>query len=254
MRQGRIAISYHGIIAQSLKKFIRTRPWKSFASCCLLLLHLNLHAAEVKTLSVGSPLHSPPFVYEGEGRGIELDIVTSILKKMGYTITWRHLPPKRIRHQVQQHEINIGLRTKPLADDHLYYSHPYIILQNVAVTADTNIRLSAISDLSRYNVVAFQNAKEFLGPEFAKSVSNCSVYLELPNQAKQIETLFRRRSQVIVLDKRIFSYFRDMFYPKSEVKIFEIFPPSPYSAVFYDKKLRDEFDRVLMTSTNIFGG
>jgi polar amino acid transport system substrate-binding protein len=201
----------------------------------------------VKTLTIGSPLDSPPFVFEGEGRGIEMDLVSSVVKKMGYGLVWRHLPPKRIRHQVAQRDIHIGIRSQPKAGDKLFYSRPYIHFQNVAITIEPKVQITSIQDLSKYSIVAFQNAKDALGPEYAKAVSNCTVYMEMPNQTKQIETLFRRRSQVIVLEKRIFNYFHEKFYPKSEVTKFEIFPPTSYSAVFNNKNLRDEFDKALQT-------
>ncbi len=215
-----------------------------------MVLTCPLHGSEpAKTLTVGSPLNSPPFVFEGEGRGIEMDLVTSVVKKMGYNLVWRHLPPKRIRYQVAQHEISFGIRSKALNTDKLFYSRPYIQFQNVAITMDPKVQITSLQDLSKYSVVAFQNAKDALGPDYAKAVSKCTVYMEMPNQTKQIETLFRRRSQVIILEKQIFTYFREKFYPKSEVKMFEIFPPTSYSAVFSDKNLRDEFDKALQAVT-----
>lgn len=180
--------------------------------------------------------------------------MSSLIRKMGYSIAWRYLPPKRIRHQVMQHDIDAGIRVMPLPGDSLFYSRPYIQFQNVAIATDPSVQLKSIQDLSKYSVVAFQNAKEFLGPEYVKAVSGCGVYLEMPNQARQIETLFRHRSQVIILEKRIFQHFREMFYPKSEVKVFEIFPSNSYSLVFSDKGLRDEFDRTLQAKTHTLFG
>jgi polar amino acid transport system substrate-binding protein len=206
-------------------------------------------ADALKTLTVGSPMNSPPFVYEGEGRGIEMDLVSTIIKKMGYQVVWRHLPPKRIKHQVTQGEINIGIRSRAFASDKLFYSKPYIQFQNVAITIDPKISITAIPDLSKFSVVAFQNARDVLGSDYAKAVAKCTVYMEMPNQMKQIETLFRRRSQVIILERQIFNYFREQFDPKGEVRFFEIFPATPYSAVFSDKNLRDEFDKALTAHT-----
>lgn len=215
----------------------------------ILTAPFPVHAAEtVKTITIGSPLNSPPFVFEGEGRGIEMDLVSSVIRKMGYDLVWRHLPPKRIRHQVLQREIQVGIRSQFHPGDRLFYSKPYIQFQNVAIAIDPKVQVNSIADLSKYSVVAFQNAKDVLGPEFAKAVSKCAVYMEMPNQTKQIETLFRRRSQVIILEKQIFNHFREQFDRKGEVKYFEIFPSTPYSAVFYDKNLRDEFDKVLQAT------
>jgi polar amino acid transport system substrate-binding protein len=190
-------------------------------------------------------MNSPPFVYEGEGRGIEMELVAAVIKKMGYQLEWRHLPPKRIKHQVAQGEINLGIRSRAQAGDKFYYSKPYIHFQNVAITIDPKIMIGSISELSKFSVVAFQNARDVLGSDYAKAVAKCAVYMEMPNQIKQIETLFRRRSQVIILERQIFNYFREQLDPKSEVKFFEIFPITSYSAVFSDKNLRDEFDKAL---------
>jgi polar amino acid transport system substrate-binding protein len=176
-----------------------------------------------------------------------MDLISATFKKMGYGVVWRHLPPKRIRHQVQQREIQVGIRAQTHSGDTLYYSKPYIHFQNVAISIDPKVHVKTIQDLSRYSVVAFQNAKDVLGADYAKAVSKCSVYMEMANQAKQIETLFRNRSQVIILEKQIFNHVRDQFEYKGEVKFFEIFTPTPYSAVFYDKNLRDAFDRTIQT-------
>lgn len=176
-----------------------------------------------------------------------MDLVSSVIKKMGYGLVWRHLPPKRIRYQVLQREINIGIRSQAQSGDKLYYSRPYIHFQNVAIAIDPDVQVTSLQDLSNYSVVAFQNAKDVLGRDYAKAVAKCTVYMEMPNQMKQIETLFRRRSQVIILEKKIFNHFREQFDHKGEVKFFEIFPATPYAAVFHDKKLRDEFDKALHT-------
>jgi len=225
---------------------------RGLMSISFLLSSADIQGAEpAKTLTIGSPMNSPPFVYEGEGRGIEMELVANIVKKMGYGIVWRHLPPKRIRHQVLQREIHVGIRSQLQPSDKLYYSRPYIEFQNVAISIDPDVQVKSVQDLSKYSVVAFQNAKDALGSEFAKAVAKCSVYMEMPNQAKQIETLFRRRSQIVVLEKRIFQHFREMFYPKSEVKMFEIFPSTAYAAVFHDKQLRDEFDKALQALTPV---
>jgi polar amino acid transport system substrate-binding protein len=202
-------------------------------------------AGTAKTLTIGSPLDSPPFVYEGEGRGVEMDLISAVVKKMGYAVVWRYLPPKRIRHQVTQREIDLGIRSQALPQDKLFYSKPYIHFQNVAIAIDPKVQVNSLQDLSKYNVVAFQNAKDVMGPEYAKAVAKCTVYMEMPNQMKQIETLFRRRSQVIILEKQIFHHFREQFDRQSAVRVFEIFPSTPYSAVFHDKNLRDEFDKAL---------
>jgi polar amino acid transport system substrate-binding protein len=212
----------------------------------VLTSSIPVQAADLaKTLVIGSPLNSPPFVYEGEGRGIEMDLVSSMIKKMGYKLEWRHLPPKRIRYQVMQKEIQVGIRSQSHSDDKLFYSKPYIQFHNVAIAIDPKVQVASVQDLAKYNVVAFQNAKDVLGSDYAKAVSKCMVYMEMPSQMKQIETLFRRRSQVIILEKQIFLHFREEFDRRSEVKFFDIFPPTQYSAVFYDKALRDEFDKVL---------
>ncbi len=220
----------------------------------VLTASMDIQAAETaKTITIGSPLNSPPFVFEGEGRGIEMDLVSAVIKKMGYHLVWRHLPPKRIRHQVMQREVHVGIRSQYHPGDKLFYSKPYIHFQNVAIALDPKVEVTSIEDLQKYSVVAFQNAKDVMGPDFAKAVTKCAVYMEMPNQMKQIETLFRRRSQVIVLEKQIFNHFREQFDRKSEVKFFDVFPLTPYSAVFYDKNLRDEFDRTLQSMVPAHG-
>lgn len=84
-----------------------------------------------------------------------------------------------------------------------------------------------------------------------------SMYEEVPKQDLQINLLFIREVDFIVMDKSIFGYywyqaskgnesvssFKNSF--KKQVTFHPLFKPSPYPFLFRDKKVRDDFNKGL---------
>ena len=71
---------------------------------------------------------------------------------------------------------------------------------------DGNFSIESIQDLSGKSVIAFQNAKKFLGDDYNASVSLSTDYREIADQVQQVEMLFSRRTEVIILELNIFKY------------------------------------------------
>ncbi len=71
-------------------------------------------------------------------------------------------------------------------------------------------------------------------------------YREIHDQSKQIEMLFLRRTEVIIMDINIFKYFikhsESSIYNKP-FNVHYIFNERPYSAGFRSKEIRDQFDQ-----------
>lgn len=205
----------------------------------------NLGAKESKVLKIGSPLDSPPFVYEGDGKGIELEILATILAEMGYEAEWIHLPPKRLIEHLLKGQIDAAARMYETKAARFPLSQPYITFHNVAVTHDHEIKELTVKDLAKYEVIAFQNAKENLGAQYTAAVEKSPDYREIPDQVRQVHLLMKKRFAIIVLELRIFEYFMRTHYPNKKAKIFPIFEPLDYRTAFADKKLRDSFNAAL---------
>lgn len=200
---------------------------------------------EAKLLKVAAPLHSPPFIDLTKKTGIEMAKIERWAQKLGYRLEWQHFPPKRNRRLVKNGEVDMAIRLTKDPNSDLCYTGPYISFQNVAVYKDANVRIQSIDDLSRYSVVAFQNAREALGSQYREAVGRSPFYLEIPDQERQLDILYKRENQVLVIEKTIFHHFKDKLYPDRISMTAAIFPVTSYSLAFRDPKLCQAFDKLI---------
>ena len=92
-------------------------------------------------------------------------------------------------------------------------------------------------------------AKNFLGENFSKTMSQAKQYTEMADQMKQIEMLFVKRTQVIILDISILKHFIKKYKAKTFKKdyvVHALFPRKIYSAGFKSRAVRDQFNRGLL--------
>lgn len=217
----------------------------------LVFISFSALAQNVK-LAVG--WSKPPFVISdnnfGNSSGIELDIVREALSHKDYSLQFISMPLGRTAQSLASENID-GSLTLPNDFKHqtTYLSAPYITYQNIAVTLkQENITLASIADLSDFSLIAFQNAGRYLGQEYADAVLLNNTYSELPNQQSQVQMLFKRRTQAIVIDINIFKYIRKQI--KSEeslqgVVFHYLFPENHYRVGFKSPQIRDDFNHGL---------
>jgi polar amino acid transport system substrate-binding protein len=201
-----------------------------------------------KTLEIITGLPKPPFILEGAKTGLQLDLFRAALSP-DYLIDFLPVALGRNITSYQRMHVN-GIATIQLGYQHpnMYISKPYINYQNVAISlTESNFSISSIDDLSGKSVAAFQNARKFLTDDFSTKMSYLLDYREVADQMKQISMLYSRRTEVIVLDYRIFKYFLrdnvDQARYKKPVAIHYIFDKVSYSAGFDSKELCEQFDR-----------
>lgn len=212
------------------------------------LLALTLTTAHTAELRVGVGLDKPPYVIQQQDGGIELDLARAILGYRGHTVHPVYLPQPRLPAALRDGQIDVALTMQPGAtESRNMLSAPYIRYRNVAVSlAARRLALDQVGDLQHYHIVAFGNAKKLLGDEFAQAVANPARYTEVNDQRRQTLMLFAGRTDAIVLDERIFSYFRD--HPGANidtvqaVTVHRIFPDRAYRAAFLSDKIRADFD------------
>ncbi len=218
-----------------------------------MLPRLSLaQSKEPITLTAG--LSKPPFVIEDDNQkiGIQLELIKAAFSTEQRDVSFLHLPLSRSFSSIEKWHSD-GTITLPLnyKREGVYLSLPYISYHNVLVTlAEDKIELTNINDVAEKKVVAFQTAQHFLGDEFESAVQGAQDYREMADQAKQIEMLFMKRAEILVLDISIFKYFllqhSDKKYKKPYV-VHSFFKPANYSAGFKNKLIRDEFNRGLNT-------
>ena len=106
--------------------------------------------------------------------------------------------------------------------------------------------------IKNYYSIAFQNAHQYLGKEFGDAAKNAGdKYRELADQKQQVHMFFEGRTDIIILEDNIFTFYRDMLNNENKiaqdikVKRFGFFQPTKYQVSFRDKKLRDDFNEGL---------
>jgi polar amino acid transport system substrate-binding protein len=220
-----------------------------FLLCCFSYSAIGKYAGVIE-LTAG--FSKPPFVIENNEHypGIQLDLITEIFAVENQAVSFIHAPLARSFSTVNKWHSD-GTITLPSnhKQKNVFISEPYISYQNVVVTlAEDNLVIDELSDLAGKQIIAFQTAEKFLGGDFNKAIEKASDYQELADQMKQIELLFIKRTQVLVLDINIFKHFlyshSDKKY-KKPYKVHRLFTPRIYSAGFKSEEIRDQFNRGL---------
>ena len=212
----------------------------------------NEPISESQTLELITGLAKPPFILEDQQHGLQLDLIKEAFASENFNVHFNAMPLGRNLTGFRRMNAD-GIITLPPSYQHpaLFMSKPYITYQNVAVSlTEDNFTIEKISDLSDKSIIAFQNAKKFLGDDYEGAIAYSMDYREVPDQMKQIELLFLRRTEVIVLDINIFKYFvktqKNLLFNKP-FTFHYIFNKRPYSVGFKSKELKDVFDKGMET-------
>lgn len=104
-----------------------------------------------------------------------------------------------------------------------------------------------MSDLSKYRVIAFQNARYFLGSDYEKAADKSLNYQEYSDQGRQLKMLLSDRVDVIICEERVLAENKRLLGAESkslspELEKHALFEESRYSVAFRDMKLRDSFN------------
>lgn len=213
-------------------------------------INSNAMAQEIK-MAVGLAL--PPYIISEDNSGMEFEIARDALADGGYEMKPAYMPFARVPMALNDKEVDGALTVLEASGlKNVYYSDPYITYQNVAVALeDKNFSINSIGDLSDKKIVAFQNARKYLGDKYAQAAVSSPEYEEKAQQEKQITRLFMDRTDVIVIEANIFKYYRNKVaqkYDKDrvdtdlEVDVFEIFPSTDYKAAFLKREIRNDFN------------
>jgi polar amino acid transport system substrate-binding protein len=203
-------------------------------------------------LRFGFGTHKPPYVFEGEPRGLEYEIVTAAAANAGLHIEVLYAPMERLHLLLRRGKIDAITTTNENSGVRGFYSEPYIRYQNVAVALRKNgYKIERIADLAEHSLSAFQRARFLLGSEYAQMVERHPRYREEANQIARNRLLYSGRVDVVVGDIRILRYFNrevgDQVDVSQPLTIYPLFAPTPYSVGFLSASLRDRFDKGLAT-------
>ncbi|MCC5825746.1 transporter substrate-binding domain-containing protein [Alkalimonas sp.] len=229
----------------------------SLLLAALCLPSLAEQPVDQATLLVALGADKPPFVLSDSETisGLEVDIFREAMAGSGYQIEFVALPFHQLNRALllfADLDIAAGVGTEFF--DKLHYVDKFSYYENVAVSrASSGIQLESIRDLQQYSVVSWQGASQPatpLGPVFhhlygAAERQPHRGYQEL-SQYSQNAMFWLGRTDVIVVDRAIFSWYRRLLADSKdtsvEVNIHPLFPERQYTKVaFRDAGLADVF-------------
>lgn len=219
------------------------RQLLGYFSICMCL------AANADELTVVAGWDKPPYVITENHSGFELELVNTILKELGHTMTPLYVPFGRSARQLENGvaDIVLTLRAEHLVPDSLL-SDVYVAYQNSAVSlASRNIVIEDATDLLPHTVLAFQTARDVLGSEYHSAVSNHHCYSEIASQERQVKMLLLGSVDVAVMDRNIFTWLRSQLPAKfqKDVVFHDLFERSEYRAAILNTELRQQFNAQL---------
>ena len=200
-----------------------------------------------KEINIIAGLTKSPFIIKENESGLQIELIREILSRQNIDVKFTHT--SLLRNLTTYQSLNadgISILAPDFSYPNIYTSLPYISYQNVAVSlTESTLKINDISDLSGKSVVAFEKASKFLGDEYRRVVGYSLDYREVAGNAKQVEMLFMRESEVIVIDRYIFTdvirFNKDPLFNKT-FTIHPIFEPTPYVMGFRSKDIRDKFN------------
>ncbi len=249
---------YEGYTMRRMK-FLRAL-WAAALGCvCATFVHAT-SSDQARVIEVGISMSIPPWVIKENDSGIELDIIRGALEDKGYRIEPVYLPFERAYKLFDVGQLDVVMNAKPGITRHGFLSDPVVTFQNYAISLTKKAFPKDIGweHLSTHSVVAFQKAKDLLGPDFKAAVARNKDYQEIAKQELQVNLLFVRELDFVVMDKSIFGYFWKQALQKNQLKAqarkrFEqevtfhpIFPPSPYPFIFKSEQVKDDFNQGLL--------
>lgn len=223
----------------------------------VLLVSTTVRAEEVH---VGLGYATPPYVIASDESGLEVEIIREAFALAGHEALFEFLPNDRL--PMHFNDKSVDCVAAPIESDMYgisghkrFLSRQTIVFQNHAISIRRDgFVIDSVIDLSNKRLLAFQGARNFLGPAFAEMVQRNPDYSELADQSLQVRMLYSRRVQVLISDKRIFNWWRNRLREESfeqpldlkqAVVFHPIFPPTPRGLLFSDRTLRDDFNRGL---------
>lgn len=217
------------------------------------LFFLYLQPVYADKIKMGFALNIPPYIFQNDNNGIEIDIISEALAYKGHTIEPSYYPLGRIPISFKQNLIDaaMGDMGVDLTAHSGFYATPAVIYVNKFITLEKrNFIINKPSDMNGLSVISFQGAVKRYPQWLSEPLKDDSFY-EVSNQLRQVRLLYLERFDVVLSDIYIFKYYSEQL-KKSNSTLLPLPPivmhtfvennPSNYRPVFKSKKIRDDFN------------
>jgi polar amino acid transport system substrate-binding protein len=185
---------------------------------------------------------------------MEYDIVKEALTLAGYGFEPQFVALGDVPELLRHGRVDGALTMQTALGIAAHYSDEYITYHNYAMTlAARGFAIDRVEDLAGKTIVAFQNARQYLGAAFARAIADNPGYREVAQQSHQNLELFAGTVDVVVADINIFQWYnRDPRVTQAvdstqQVIYHNIFPPTPYLLAFREASVRHAFNGALAT-------
>lgn len=211
-------------------------------------LSLDLDGAVVRTkLVIAASGFIPPFVIQRDNTGYQLDLIRASFHAQGYDeIEFVYMSNKRAEQAFKSGLVDAVVNLPDNYVGKVHISEPLLDYHNIAVSlAERKYRIETVQDLRGLGVVAFQNAKGFLGADYFLMTKQLRSYEEIVNQAAQVELLMKGWADVIILEHRVLEYYLAKLattHPVKEVSYHYLFDAAPRPIYFQSELMRDIFN------------
>jgi polar amino acid transport system substrate-binding protein len=206
--------------------------------------------AESKEVSIGMGNFAPYYIAEGE-TGIFTDIITAVFQELpDYEPVFVFgRPNNRLWQDFSRRKVDAVSNLYDSVEVGGCRSDPVFRFRDVAITrVETGLSLQNIEDLKGLNIIAFQGAKEFFGPEFSATVQE-SVFSVASEPGVQAQALWDGRVDVSVGDLFIFlnslKTIAGNGVPPNMFEVHDILPAVYSRMGFWDDHLCAEFNQAL---------
>jgi polar amino acid transport system substrate-binding protein len=228
-------------------------------ACLPVLLALLAQRSLAAEIAVAFASERPPYSFKINevDSGIEVDLMRAVLRQFGHTVKTVIVPKARLPLILKAGGVDISATMQGLDGQGLFFSDNYIQFHNHAISKKkSNIELSTLSEVDKYSFVIWQGGWKNLGPAFEehyKPDSNGKFranYNESHSQLNQSKMFWSGRTELIIVDKKIFEHFRKQLRQElktdEEVVLHDVIKgQTNYPAAFRDKELRDQFNEGL---------
>ncbi|WP_168171455.1 transporter substrate-binding domain-containing protein [Lacimicrobium sp. SS2-24] len=218
----------------------------------LMSLFVFCPLAEAERLTVAFGIDKPPYVMGQTRIGLEVDIFREALAVKGHDLLVVHLNNMKLREALDNiSQLDAVTTQKPQPDSPWHFVEDFTYYHNFAMSRQADdIDIEEIADLSRYQVVAFEGASEFLGGEFqrlfGKGGSSTRFYQETASQRRQMAMFWTGKAEVVVADKTVFDWYRQSMELQlgtgEPVRYHDIFPDKTWYGVYFrDAIMAEDF-------------
>jgi polar amino acid transport system substrate-binding protein len=186
---------------------------------------------------------------QGSNYHFEVLFTYRLFTELGYQVQFVIAPYAKLTQLLQQQRIDVATRQSGLPVATLFYSSVYLEVHNlVFARKDFTADIRQLTDLRHYQLVAFQNASQVLGNDFATAARLAPSYQEVFDHRQAVQLLVKGRTELLVLNKVTFyQRLAELNVPENTIKSFDLLPKVHYRLAFSRQQLQQQVEQRLLS-------